>query len=148
MIVHQSIADISFLQGRVNHNASCNVGQFHDGCADHERNVARASERDFRLRVNTARVRDDRPGSSDRNVVTSVGMEERITAEVHGKSTVRIAPEHLFKRDLVGNPRFVVLTRFRIGSSVSVSHMSGQSYAVKPVNQRNSGACEKFSVNS
>ena len=58
--------------------------------------------------VHAARIRDHRSGRGDRDVVSGIGVEERIAAEVHRKGTVWVAPEHLLKMDLVGNPRFVV----------------------------------------
>ena len=53
-------------------------------------------------------VEDDAPGSGNCDVSGGISIEKRITAKVDGEGTVRIAPEHLFKRDLVGDPRFVV----------------------------------------
>ena len=108
MVVHQGGPLVGFLEGRVNHNVSANVRELHNGRTDHERNVSRTCYRQDRLGIHTSRIRDDRTGRGDRDVRGSIGIEERIAAEIHRKSTVRIAPEHLFKRDLVGNPRFIV----------------------------------------
>ena len=100
MIVHKGGALIGFLQNGVNDDAPGDVLQFHDGCAHYERDVPRACYRQDRLGIYTAGVRDDRSGRCDRDVSGGIGIKERIAAEVHSKGTVRIAPEHLFKRDL------------------------------------------------
>ena len=99
---------VSFLQYGVDNDAPGDALQFHNGCADHERDVPGACHRQDRLGIHAARIRDHRSGRGDCDVSGGIGIEERITAEVDLKGTMRIAPEHLLKRDLVGNPRFVV----------------------------------------
>ena len=111
MVVHQSIALVGFLQHGVNDDAPGASFQFHDGRTHHERDVPGTCDHQDWLGVHAAGIRDDRPGCGDRDVSGSIGIEERITAEVHREGTVRITPEHLFKGDLVGDPRFVVATR-------------------------------------
>ena len=85
--------------------------QFHNGHADHERDIPGACDRQDRLRIHASRIRDDRPGCGDRDVSGGIGIEERIAAEVNRKGTVWIAPEHFFKGDLVCNSCFVVAAR-------------------------------------
>ena len=111
MVVHQGTALIGFLQHGVNDDAFGDVLQFHNGRAHHERDVPGAFDRQDWLGIHAARIRNDRPGFGDRDVVGGIGIEKRIAAEVHRKSAVRIASQHLFKRDLIGNPRFVVSAR-------------------------------------
>ena len=108
MVVHQGGALVGFLQHGINDDAPGDVLQFHNGRAHHECDVPGACDRQDRLGVHTSRIRDDRSGCSDRDVSDGISIEERIAAEVDRKGTVRIAPEHLFKRDLVGNSCFVV----------------------------------------
>ena len=107
VVVHQGGALVGFLQHGINDDAPGDVLQFHDGHADHERNVSGACDRQDRLGIHAARICDDRPGCDDRYVSGGIGIEKRITAEIDRESTVWIAPEHLFKRNLVSDPRFV-----------------------------------------
>ena len=108
MVVHQGGALVGFLQNGINDDAPRDVFQFHNGHAHHERNVSGACDRQDRFGVDAARIRDDRPGRSDCNVSGSIGVKEWITSEIDREGAVRIAPEHLFKRDLIGDPCFVV----------------------------------------
>ena len=99
VIIHQRCALIGFLQRGINDDAPGDVLQFHNGRTDHEGNISGACDRQNRLGVHASRIRDDRPGSSNRDVCGGISIEKRITAEVDGKGAVRIAPGHLFKRD-------------------------------------------------
>ena len=108
MVVHQGGALIGFLQSAVEDDAPGDVLQFHDGCAYHERDVSGAVHREDWLGVHAAGIRDDRPGRGDCDVSGGISIEERIAAKVYGKGAVRVAPEHLFKRDLIGDPRLVI----------------------------------------
>ena len=103
VIVHQGVALVGFLQHGINDDASGDILQFHNGCPHHERNVSGACDRQDRLGIHTARIRDDRPGCGDRDVSGGIGIEERIAAEVDRKGTVRIAPAHIFEGDLIGD---------------------------------------------
>ena len=108
MIVHQDAAQVGFLQSAVEDDASRDVLQFHDGRAYHERNVSGTVHREDRFGVHAAGIGDGCPGRCNCDVSGGISIEKRITAEVDGKGTVRIAPEHLFKGNLVSNPRFIV----------------------------------------
>ena len=76
MVVHQGGALVGFLQHGINDDAPGDVFQFHNGHADHERNVSGACDRQDRLGIHTARIRDDRPGCGDRDVSSGIGIEE------------------------------------------------------------------------
>ena len=91
MVVHQRGALIGFLQHGINDDAPGDVLQFHDGHADHERNVSGACDRQDRLGIHASRIRDDRPGCGDRDVNGGIGIDERIAVKVDGKGPMRIA---------------------------------------------------------
>lgn len=108
VIVHQGAAQIGFLQSTVQNNAAGNACQFYDGCAYHERNISGARQGDERFGINAARIGDCAAGCRDCHIRYIVLVPEGIAPEIHSEGTVRIAPEHLLKRDLVCNPGVVV----------------------------------------
>ena len=147
MVIHQSGALVGFLQHGINDDALGDVFQFHDGQAHHEGNTPGACDRQDWLGIHTSRIRDDRPGSSNRDVRIGVGIEERIAAEVDRKGTVRIAPEHLFKRDLVGNPRSIVAASpVGKGHGAAALQPGGDGYDLGRVEDRDGGCRQKIAI--
>ncbi len=108
MVIHQRRAQVCFFQSTVQHNAGCDPSQFYYRGSNHERDIPRTRQRDERLRINTSRIGDCASGRGDCHIRYIVLVPERKAPEVHCKGTVRVSPEYLLKRDLVGDPGVVV----------------------------------------
>ena len=98
------------MQFGIQGDAIRDVRKLDNRLAHHERDLASAIDRDDRLRIDAAGIRDRAGGLRDRHRLRIGLILERLAAEIHGEGARAIAPEDDFKRNLICDPGIVKAT--------------------------------------
>lgn len=97
---------IAFQPGCVDGHGACHVGQREQVPADGNLGISGKRDPDHRLGRDTARIGNEGAWCRDRDVIC-LQMEERLTAEGHGKAAVRVTAQNLLKGNLVDHPGMI-----------------------------------------
>lgn len=104
--VFAGVVLIAFQPGGVDGHGARHVGQREQVPADGNLSVPRKRDPDHRLGRDTARIGNEGARCRDRDVIC-LQMEERLTAEGHGKAAVRVTAQNLLKGNLVDHPGMI-----------------------------------------